>query len=94
MARHSIKSFNVSINASGSAVDVEIVTELQKPYRFKLYPDMNYPTVEGIEEKLNAALGHCVTTYQKAEFNIFRQRSYVSINVKDFIDTRFTGESV
>lgn len=94
MARHSIKSFNVSINASGDAVDVEIVTELKKPYRFNLRSDVHYPTVQDIELKLNTALGHCVAHHQKADFSIFSERSYVSINVTDFIDTRFTGDAV
>jgi hypothetical protein len=94
MARHSIKSFNVSTNASGDAVDVEIITELKKPYRFNLRPDVHYPTVQDIDEKLNVALSHCVAHYQKADFNILPERSYISINVKNFIDTRFTGDQV
>ena len=94
MARHSVKSFNVSVNASGDAVDVDIVTELKKPYRFVLRPDVHYPTAQDIEAKLNAALSHCVTHHQKADFNIFSERSYISINVEGFIDTRFTGDSV
>ena len=94
MARHSIKSFNVSINAAGDAVDVEIITELKKPYRFNLRPDVHYPTVQDIDGKLNAALSHCIAHYQKADFNIFPERSYVSIDVKNFINTRFTGDQV
>lgn len=94
MARHSIKSFNVSINASGDAVDVEITTEIKKVYRFNLRPDDNYPTVQDIDGKLNAALSHCVTRHQKADISIFADRSYIYINVKDFIDIRFTGDEV
>ena len=94
MARHSIKSFNVSIDTAGDAVDVEIVTELQKPYKFNLRPDAHYPTAQDIERKLNAALSHCVSHHQRADFNVFAARSYVSIKVKDFIDTRFTGDKV
>lgn len=94
MARHSIISFKVSINESGHAVDVEIVTELNNPYRFMLRPDVHYPTVQYIENKLNNALNHCVINFQKADFNIYSERSYVSINVKGFIDTRFTGDQV
>jgi hypothetical protein len=94
MARHLIKSFTVSINASGDAVDVEVVTELKKSYKFNLRPDVHYPTAQDIEAKLNAALGHCVAHHQKADFSIFSERSYVSINVKDFIDTRFTGDKI
>lgn len=94
MARHSIKSFNVSLNASGDAVDVDIVTELRKPYKFVLRPDVHYPTAQDIEDKLNTGLSHCVAHHQKANFNIFSERSYISIKVKGFIDTRFTGDSV
>ena len=48
MARHLIKSFNVSIDTSGDAVDVEIVTELNKPYKFNLRSDVHYLTAQDI----------------------------------------------
>jgi len=94
MARHSIKSFEVSINPAKTAVYVEIETELKKPYKFNLMPDANYSSLDVIEEKLTAALQHCVDTYEKADFDIFPERNYVSIMVKDHISIRFTGVSV
>lgn len=93
MARHQVKSFRVGISPSGSSVQVVIETELQKPYKFELNPDSNYPTVQVIEKKLKEALNHCVETYEKAEISVFKERSYVSINVKNLIDTRFTGNA-
>lgn len=94
MARHQVKSFTISISPSGKSVQVEIETELKNPYRFELTPDENYPTVQDVEEKLKAALAHCVDTYEKVDVSIFKERSYVSINVKDFTYTRFSGNSV
>lgn len=94
MARHQVKSFNVGIAPSGTSVQVEIVTELKKPYRFELMPDIHYPTVQDIETKLQAALSHCVSNYEKVDVSIFKERNYVSINVTDFINTRFTGKEV
>jgi hypothetical protein len=94
LARHSIKSFSISTSTSGSSVRVKIETDLNSPYNFELFPDENYPTVQGIEQKLHAALDHCVKHYQKADFNIFPERSYITIKVKDFIDTRFTGKKL
>lgn len=94
MARHEVKSFNVSINPSDMWVDVEIETELKKPYKFELTPDINYPTVQDIEDKLKEALNYCVNTYEKVDVSIFEERLYVSINVKDFINTRFSGKRV
>lgn len=94
MAKHQVKSFKVGIAPSGGWVDVEIETDLQKPYRFELTPDVHYPTVLDIESKLNAALSHCVSTYEKVDVSVFKERSYVSINVKGFINTRFSGKVV
>lgn len=91
MARRKVESFKVGISPSGESVEVEIVTDRKKPYKFTLKPDIHYPTVEDIEEKLSTALTHCVDTYEKVEVNVFKERDYVNINVKDFIDTRFTG---
>ncbi|MBH9642367.1 hypothetical protein [Burkholderia vietnamiensis] len=94
MARHKIKSFNVGITPSGDSVKVEIETELKKPYKFELTPDVNYETVQDIEEKLRAALTHCVNEYERADISVHDERFYVTINVKDFIGTRFTGKRV
>ncbi|VWC54006.1 hypothetical protein [Burkholderia lata] len=94
MARHQVKSFKVSIGRSGESVRVEIETEIKKPYKFELTPDVHYPTVQDVEGKLKAALTHCVDTYEKIDISVFKDRSYVSINVKDFIDTRFSGKAV
>lgn len=94
MARHKVNSFKVNIAPSGDTVQVEIETELKKPYKFQLTPDEYYPTVQYIEEKLKAALTHCVDTYEKVDVSIYGARSYVSINVKDFIGTRFSGTAV
>lgn len=93
MARHEVKSFRVEISPSGTSVQVVIETELQKPYKFELTPDVNYPTVQDIEEKLKAALNHCVETYEKVDVSVFKERFYVSINVKDLINTRFSGNA-
>lgn len=94
MARHQVKSFKVGIAPSGKSVEVEIKTELKKPYKFELTSDVHYPTLQDVEEKLKAALAHCVDTYEKVDVSIFKERSYVSINVKDFINTRFSGNAV
>lgn len=94
MARHQVKSFKVSIDRSGTVVQVEIVTELRKPYRFELTPDVHYPTVQDVESSLRAALSHCVETYEKVDVSVYKDRGYVSINVKDFISTRFSGKEV
>lgn len=94
MARHQVKSFKVDIASSGKWVDVVIVTELKKPYRFELTPDEHYPTVQDIKGKLNAALAHCVNTHEKVDVSVFEERFYVSINVKDLISTRFSGKAV
>ncbi|WP_079436984.1 hypothetical protein [Zoogloea sp. LCSB751] len=94
MARHQVKSFKVGIAPSGNSVQVEIETELKKPYKFELTPDVNYPTVQDIEKKLKEALAYCVERYEKVDVSIFEERFYVSINVKDFINTRFSGKAV
>ncbi|OZI46331.1 hypothetical protein CEK29_05525 [Bordetella genomosp. 5] len=94
MAKHQVKSYKVEIAPSGEWVGVVIETELQKPYRFQLTPDQLYPTVLDIEEKLNAALDHCISTHEKVDVSVFKERFYVSINVKGFIDTRFSGQAV
>ena len=91
MARHQVRSFSVEIDSSNGFVNVEIVTDLKNPYKFKLRPDVHYSTLEDIKEKLDKALTHCVENFEKAEVVIFDDRSYVTINVKDFINTRFTG---
>ena len=94
MARHQIKSFKVNIAPSGRSVQVEIETELKKPYRFELTPDVHYQTVQDIEQTLTSALAHCVDTYEKVDVSIFKERHYVSINVAGFINTRFSGNAV
>lgn len=94
MARHNVKSFKVGIDPLGRSVQVEIETELKKPYKFELTPDVHYPTVQDVEARLKTALAHCVDTYEKADISIFKERSYVSINVKDYIDTRFSGNAM
>jgi hypothetical protein len=91
MARHPVKSFRVDIDPSNKFVDVEIETDLKKPYRFHLNTDANYPTLQGIRDQLNEALTHCTTNYEKVDVSIFEDRFYVNINVTDFINTRFTG---
>jgi len=91
MARHQVKSFSVSIDPSNSFVEVEIETELKKPYKFHLIPDANYPSLQDIHDKLNDALTHCTTNYEKVDVSVFDERFYVNINVTDFINTRFTG---
>lgn len=94
MSKHQVKAFKVGIAPSGESVQVEIETELEKPYRFDLWPDANYLTVQDIEERLKAALAHCVDTYKKVDISIFKERDYVTINVKDFINIRFKGKAV
>lgn len=94
MARHKVISFKVNISPSGDAVHVQIVTEIKKPYKFKLTPDASYPTVQIIEEKLNSALNHCVDTYEKVDVSVDKGRPFVWINVKDFIGTRFAGREI
>lgn len=94
MAKHQVKSFNVGIASSGKSVHVEIETDLKKPYKFELTPDIHYPTVQDIEEKLTEALQHCVDTYEKVEVSYFKDRFYVTIYVTDFINTRFSGKAV
>jgi len=94
MASHKVKSFKVGIAPSGDSVRVEIETELNKPYKFELTSDVNYPTLQDVETKLKAALNHCLETYEKVDVSIFKDRDYVSINVKDFISTRFSGKAV
>ncbi|KGX05539.1 hypothetical protein Y036_2897 [Burkholderia pseudomallei] len=73
MARHQVKSFKVGIDSPGKSVRVEIETELKKPYKFELTPDVNYPTVQDVEEKLRAALTHCVDTYEKNRCQHFQR---------------------
>lgn len=94
MARHKVNSFKLKISSNGEFVQVEIETELKKPYKFQLTPDVNYPTVQDIQEKLKVALAHCVDTYEKVDVSIDLARSYVWINVKDCIGTRFSGTAV
>ena len=93
MARHQVKSFSVGIDPTNKFVEVEIETELKKPYRFHLTPDVNYPTLQDIHDKLKAALTHCTTSFEKVDVSVFDERFYVTINVTDFINTRFTGRS-
>ena len=90
MAKHHVKSFNVAIDSSSKFVDVEIETALQKPYKIKITPDVNHPNVEHIRDELNRALTHCVTNLEKVEVSLFPSRFYASINVKDYINTRFS----
>jgi hypothetical protein len=92
MARHTVKSFTVSIDPSNTFVYVEIHTELRKPYIFHLTPDIHYPNLQFIHDKLNSALTHCTTNYEKVEVRVFDERFYVNIDVAGFIDTRFTGK--
>lgn len=94
MARHQVKSFKVGITPSGKSVEVEIETELKKPYKFELTCDVHYPTVKYIEEKLNEALVHCRDQHEKVDVSVFEARFYVTINVTGFISTRFTGKAV
>lgn len=94
MAKHQVKSFSVHISSSGDFVNVNIDTELKKPYKFELTPDTLYPTVQHIEDLLNKALSHCINTHEKVDVSIFADRFYVSINVKGFINTRFSGKAV
>lgn len=94
MARHKVVAFAVDLIAEGNAVAVHIETELKNPYNFELRPDANYPTVQDIEEKVREALQHCIDTFEKVDVSIFAERSYVNINVKDHIITRFTGKRV
>ena len=94
MAKHKVVSYTVAVTPPGDAVRVDIETELKKPYQFELRPDVNYPTVQDIESKLSAALAHCVSTYEKVDVSVFADRNYVTINVKDHINTRFTGVAV
>lgn len=93
MARHQVKSSDVRIDSSRTFVDVVIETELKNPYKFHLRPDVNYPTLEDIRDKLREALTHCTTTFEKVDVSVFKDRRYVSINVKGFINTRFTGDT-
>lgn len=94
MARHKVISYKVQTDPTNTYVAVEIETELQKPYKFQLMPDVNYPTVAVIEQKLKEALSHCLTEYEKVDVSVFSERNYVSINVTNFINTRFTGKAV
>lgn len=94
MAKHQVKDYSVEINPSGKWVDVKITTENKKPYKFALTRDNNYLTEDVVKQKLTQALDHCHKNLEKADISIFKERSYVTINVKDFIDTRFTGKSV
>ena len=71
MARHSVKSFRVDIDPSNRFVDVEIETYLKKPYKFHLNPDVNYPTLQDIHDKLKEALTHCTTNYEKVDVSVF-----------------------
>lgn len=91
MARHKVVSFEVNINSSKKWVVVHIQTELKKPYKFRLTPDVNYPTLDYIEEKLVEALTHCVETFEKVDISKGKDDPYVWINVKDFISSRFMG---
>jgi len=94
MAKHQVKSFEVGIAHSGKVVHVKIDTELNKPYKFELTPDVHYPTVQDIAENLNKALDHCVNTFEKVNISIYKERFYVDIEVKDFIGTRFSGKAI
>ncbi|MFD4120921.1 hypothetical protein ACFWQD_06375 [Alcaligenes faecalis] len=94
MAKHTVKSFSVTINQSQGFVRVEIHTELLKPYIFHLYPDTNYPTLQDLADQVRAALQHCVNTFTKADISIFADRRYVTISVAKFLQTRMTGVRV
>lgn len=92
MARHIVKSFTVSIDPTNTFVEVKIHTKLKKPYKFHLTPDVHYPSLQDIHDKLTNALTHCTTNYEKVDVSVFDERFYVNINVTGFIKTRFTGK--
>lgn len=94
MAKHTVKSFTINISPPGNSVQIQIMTDRAKSYQFELTPDINYPTTNYIMEKLNTALNHCVNNYEKVDISIFKERNYITINVKDFIDIRFSGKVV
>jgi len=79
MAKRPLKSFNVKI--AGNSVEVDIVTDRQKPYRYLISPDVNHPDVGEIARHLDAGLNEALVTYSKVEIVEFPERFYVTIGL-------------
>lgn len=79
MAKRPLKSFNVQV--VGNTVEVNIVTDRQKPYQYSITPDTVHPDVHEIARHLNAGLAQALATFDKVEVVEFLERNYVSIGV-------------
>ena len=79
MAKRPVKSFNVRI--VGNQVEVDIVTDRQKPYQYTISQDVNRPDAREIARHLQAGLAQAVATFDKVEVVEFLERNYVSIGV-------------
>ena len=79
MAKRPLESFSVQI--VGGAVEVEIVTDRQKPYRYLICADEIHRDVHEIARHLDAGLGLAKATFDKVEIVEYPERFYVTIGL-------------
>jgi hypothetical protein len=79
MAKRPLKSFTVQIVDHG--MEVEIVTDRQKPYRYLICKDTIHPDVREIARHLEVGLNKAKETLAKVGISEFLERNYVSIEL-------------
>ena len=79
MARRPLKSYTVQAVAGG--IEVEIITDRQKPYRYLICQDTVHPDLAEVERHLKAGLDVALYTHDKVEIVEFLERSYVTIGL-------------
>ncbi|MGC8213075.1 hypothetical protein [Ralstonia pseudosolanacearum] len=90
MAKRPLISYSVQI--VNNQVEVEIVTDRQKPYRYLICEDVNHPDANEIARHLNAGLSEAKATFSKVEIVEFPERTYVSIGLPiEYHSNRYTA---
>jgi hypothetical protein len=79
MAKRPLVSY--SVNVVGKDVEVEIVTDRQKPYVYTIHQDVVHPDAHEIARHLNAGLAEAKATFSKVGITEDPVRFYVSIEL-------------
>lgn len=79
MAKRPLVSYSVKV--IGTDVEVEIVTDRQKPYRYSIHQDVVHPDVHETARHLNAGLAEAKETYSKVDISEDPDRFYVFIEL-------------
>lgn len=79
MAKRPLVSYTIKV--VGTDVEVDIVTDRQKPYRYIIHEDSNHPDAQATARHLEAGLAEAKATLSKVGIAEFLERSYVTIEL-------------